>query len=43
VVAAVLLFRALTYALQVPLGALSWVVWRRATAGGRLPPPTESA
>jgi putative heme transporter len=32
VVAAVLLFRVLTYALQVPLGALSWVVWRRSTS-----------
>ncbi len=29
VVAAVLIYRTLTYALQVPLGALSWVVWRR--------------
>lgn len=29
VVAAVLLFRVLTYALQVPLGALAWLVWRR--------------
>jgi putative heme transporter len=29
VVAGVLLFRGLSYALQVPLGALSWVVWRR--------------
>lgn len=29
VVAAVLLYRGLTYALQVPLGALSWLVWRR--------------
>jgi putative heme transporter len=33
VVAAVLLFRALTYALQVPLGALSWVIWRRTSLG----------
>jgi putative heme transporter len=29
VVAGVLLYRALTYGLQVPLGVLSWVVWRR--------------
>ena len=29
VVAAVLLYRGLSYALQVPLGALSWLVWRR--------------
>lgn len=29
VVAAVLLYRGLTYALQVPLGGLSWLVWRR--------------
>jgi putative heme transporter len=29
VVAAVLLYRGLTYAVQVPLGALSYVVWRR--------------
>jgi putative heme transporter len=33
VVAAVLMFRVLTYAIQVPLGALSWVVWRRSTRG----------
>jgi putative heme transporter len=32
VVAAVLLYRGLTYALQVPLGALSWLVWRRTAA-----------
>lgn len=29
VVAAVLLYRALTYLFQVPLGAASWLVWRR--------------
>jgi putative heme transporter len=29
VVAGVLLFRGLSYALQVPLGVISWIVWRR--------------
>ena len=29
VVAAILVFRAITYALPIPLGALSYVVWRR--------------
>jgi putative heme transporter len=37
VVAAVLLYRALTYALQVPLGAMSWAVWRRQTRGAASP------
>jgi putative heme transporter len=37
VVAAVLLFRVLTYALQVPLGAMSWVVWRRSAAARGTP------
>jgi putative heme transporter len=34
VLAAVLLFRALTYALQVPVGAVCWVVWRRSSRDG---------
>ena len=29
VVAAILVFRAITYALQIPLGAASYVIWRR--------------
>lgn len=33
VLAGVLVYRALTYVLQVPLGALSWVAWRRIDGG----------
>ena len=29
VVAAILVFRAITYALPIPLGAVSYVIWRR--------------
>jgi uncharacterized membrane protein YbhN (UPF0104 family) len=28
IVAAVLLFRALTYALQIPIGAFTYIIWR---------------
>ncbi len=44
VVAAVLLFRAITFALPVPLGGASWLVWTarspgRVTGAGALSPP----
>ena len=32
VTAAVLVFRALTYGIQIPLGALTYVVWRTNTS-----------
>jgi putative heme transporter len=38
VVAAILVFRGLTYLLPIPLGALTYVVWRRKTAWRAVPP-----
>lgn len=43
VVAAVLVFRTLTYALQIPIGALTYLIWRRKKSWLKAPPPqTES-
>ncbi|HJX76180.1 MAG TPA: YbhN family protein, partial [Gaiella sp.] len=41
VTAAVLVFRALTYGIQIPLGALTYVVWRTNTSW-RKPAPIEA-
>jgi uncharacterized membrane protein YbhN (UPF0104 family) len=46
IVAAVLLFRLLTYGVQIPLGAFTYVIWRRKTSWRRQPPdidPIEAA
>ena len=43
VVAAVLLFRALTYGLQIPLGGVTYVVWRRKRSWFKAPPDLEPA
>jgi uncharacterized membrane protein YbhN (UPF0104 family) len=40
VVAAVLVFRALTFLLPIPIGAVTWWLWRRAE--GRRPAPTDT-
>jgi len=40
VVAGVLVYRALTYLLPIPLGALTYLWWRR--RGGRRPAPAEA-
>ena len=39
VVAAVLLFRVLTYGIQIPLGALTYLIWRARTGWRRDEPP----
>lgn len=39
IVAAVLLFRVLTYGIQIPLGVITYVIWRRHTAWFRTSPP----
>jgi putative heme transporter len=39
VVAAVLVFRALTYAFQIPLGAITYLIWRRRKRWLKAPPP----
>jgi putative heme transporter len=42
VVAAVLLFRALTYGIQIPLGAFTYLIWRAKTGWRRDEPPEGS-
>jgi uncharacterized membrane protein YbhN (UPF0104 family) len=42
IVAAVLMFRFLTYAIQIPLGAFTYVIWRRAKGWRRDTPPPGS-
>jgi hypothetical protein len=39
VVAAVLLFRVLTYGIQIPLGAFTYMIWRAKTGWRRDEPP----
>jgi uncharacterized membrane protein YbhN (UPF0104 family) len=41
VVAAVLVFRALTYGIQIPLGAITYVVWQRMKKWRKAQPATE--
>ncbi|MGH2679866.1 MAG: lysylphosphatidylglycerol synthase transmembrane domain-containing protein [Actinomycetota bacterium] len=43
VVAAVLLFRLLTYGVQIPVGAVTYLIWRRGTSAGRSGRPSRSA
>ena len=43
VVAAVLVYRALTYVLPIPVGVVCYVVWRRAKRWRQAPPGTEAA
>lgn len=38
IAAAVLVFRTITFALPIPLGAMSYVIWRRNTSWRRTPP-----
>ena len=38
VVAAVLLFRVLTYGLQIPLGGFTYIIWRRKKSWFKTPP-----
>lgn len=38
VVAAVLVFRALTFLVQIPIGAVTYLVWRRSNKGAARPP-----
>ena len=40
-VGAVLLFRALTYGLQVPLGGFTYIIWRRKKSWFKTPPDLE--
>jgi uncharacterized membrane protein YbhN (UPF0104 family) len=42
VVAAVLIFRTLTYGIQIPIGAFTYVIWRRKRAWRRDSPPPGS-
>jgi hypothetical protein len=42
IVAGVLLFRVLTYGLQIPLGAFTYVIWRRKKSWMRDTPPPGS-
>lgn len=42
VVAAVLLFRALTYGVQIPLGAFTYVIWRLKRSWRRAPAPRDA-
>jgi uncharacterized protein (TIRG00374 family) len=42
IVAAVLIFRVLTYGIQIPLGAFTYVIWRRAKGWMRDTPPPGS-
>jgi uncharacterized membrane protein YbhN (UPF0104 family) len=42
IVAAVLLFRLLTYGIQIPLGAFTYVIWRRKKSWIRDTPPPGS-
>jgi putative heme transporter len=42
IVAAVLIFRVLTYGLQIPLGAFTYVIWRRKRSWMRHTPPPGS-
>jgi uncharacterized membrane protein YbhN (UPF0104 family) len=42
IVAAVLIFRTLTYGIQIPIGAFTYVIWRRKTAWRRDTPPPGS-
>ncbi|CAN5660940.1 hypothetical protein BH24ACT26_BH24ACT26_01390 [soil metagenome] len=41
VVASVLVWRALTYALPIPVGAVTYLVWRRRSGANRRPPARE--
>ena len=41
VVAAVLLFRALSYGLQIPLGGFTYIIWRRKKSWLKTPPDVE--
>jgi uncharacterized membrane protein YbhN (UPF0104 family) len=42
ITAGVLLFRALTYGIQIPLGAFTYIVWRRNKRWRKEPPPEPS-
>ncbi|HEY7660550.1 MAG TPA: lysylphosphatidylglycerol synthase transmembrane domain-containing protein [Actinomycetota bacterium] len=42
IVAAVLLFRVLTYGIQIPIGAVTYVIWRRKKSWMRDTPPSGS-
>lgn len=42
IVAAVLIFRTLTYGIQIPIGAFTYVIWRRKTSWRRDTPPPGS-
>ena len=42
IVAAVLIFRLLTYGIQIPLGAITYVIWRRKKSWMRDTPPPGS-
>ncbi|MDP8936199.1 MAG: YbhN family protein [Actinomycetota bacterium] len=42
VVAAVLVYRALTYLLPIPVGVVTYLIWRRNTRWRRSPEPTEA-
>jgi len=41
IAAAVLVFRAITFLLPLPLGVISWFIWRAKTSWRRLPPPDD--
>jgi uncharacterized membrane protein YbhN (UPF0104 family) len=41
VVAAVLVFRTLTYAFQIPLGGITYLIWRRKKRWLKAPPPQD--
>jgi uncharacterized membrane protein YbhN (UPF0104 family) len=43
VTAAALLFRLLTYGIQIPLGAVTYVIWQRKKSWRRPPPVSETA
>ena len=43
VTAAALLFRLLTYGIQIPLGAVTYVIWQRKKSWRRTPPASETA
>jgi len=42
IVAAILIFRVLTFGIQIPLGAVTYVIWRRTTRWFRDEPPPRS-
>jgi putative heme transporter len=43
IAAAVLLYRTLTYGLQIPLGGFTYLIWQRKKSWRKAPPPEEAA